>query len=294
MAGLLKPIHNAADFRLEMQRLKAASGRVGFVPTMGALHEGHLSLIKTARAHADVVACSIFVNPKQFDRPDDLNRYPQQLDADLAALERAGVRLVFVPTVEEMYPSGFQTTVSVADVSQGLCGGARPGHFDGVATVVCKFLLIGLPDVAVFGEKDYQQLMVIRRMVRDLSLPVEIVGSPTVRAADGLALSSRNQHLTQEERALAPLFHQNLLATATALQAGGDVCELLATGSHKLESDGFIVDYFELRDELTLAPLTNVDQNRPARLLAAVWLGKTRLIDNVALSLREPFRDTAE
>ncbi len=286
MSGLLKPISNAADFRQEMQQLKAVSGRVGFVPTMGALHEGHLSLIETARAHADAVACSIFVNPKQFDRPDDLNKYPQQLDTDLAALERAGVRLVFVPTVEEMYPAGFQTTVSVADVAQGLCGGTRPGHFDGVATVVCKFLLIGLPDVAIFGEKDFQQLMVIRRVVQDLSLPVEIVGSPTVRAADGLALSSRNQHLSQEDRALAPLLPQTLLATATGLQAGGDVCDLLASASSKLESEGFSVDYFELRDGLTLAPLTTVEQNRPARLLAAAWLGKTRLIDNLALPLR--------
>ena len=283
MAEVMKPKTRTEDFSKAMTALKATCDRVAFVPTMGALHEGHLSLIKTAFEHADAVACSIFVNPKQFDQADDLNRYPRQLETDLAALAQAGVALVFAPTVEEMYPAGFQTTVSVSEVSKGLCGGARPGHFDGVATVVCKFLIMGLPDVAVFGEKDFQQLMVIRRMVRDLSLPVEIVGAATLRDKDGLALSSRNKHLSDEKRALAPLLPRTLFSTAEAIRAGGDVDELLAGACQRLEAEGFTVDYFELRDGLTLAPRSHVEARHPARLLAAAWLGGTRLIDNVAL-----------
>lgn len=272
-----------AAFREQMTALKATGQRVGFVPTMGALHEGHLSLIETARAYADVVAVSIFVNPKQFDRDDDLKAYPRHLEADIKLLSEAGAELLFAPLVDDMYPTGFQTTVSVGDISKGLCGGARPGHFDGVATVVCKLLLAGLPDVAVFGEKDFQQLMVIRRMVEDLSLPVEIVGAPIVRAADGLALSSRNVNLSADERALAPQLYLLLQNTAAALRRGAPAGPLLQEAMAQLESHGFQVDYCELRDGETLTPLDRVDPARPARLLAAAWLGAIRLIDNVAV-----------
>ncbi len=262
--------------------LRARERRVGLVPTMGALHEGHLSLVDVIRPHVDDVICSIFVNPKQFGENEDLDHYPRQLEDDVAALSSRDVALVFAPPTSEIYPDDFQTTISVGQISQGLCGGARPGHFDGVATVVAKLLLMVLPDVAVFGEKDYQQLMVIRQMVRDLAIPVEILGAPIIRAVDGLALSSRNEYLSREERAKAALIYQTVQRSAELLADGGDCDEVLNHAIETLIKGGFDVDYFEVRDEKTLSPLPgNKVQAGTARLLVAARLGSTRLIDNL-------------
>lgn len=276
-------VREVAALRTRMRRLRQRGETVGLVPTMGALHEGHLALVRRARAACDRVAATLFVNPKQFDRPDDLTRYPRSeaRDADLLAAD--GCELLFAPPVEEMYPDGFATTVSVAGLSEMMEGVHRPGHFDGVATVVAKLLLQALPDIAFFGEKDYQQLQTIRRMVRDLDVPVAIEGVATVREADGLALSSRNRNLTPAQRRIAPLLARSLHDIAGRL-AGGDVDAgpVLQQGRAALLDGGFDgVDYLELRDAASLELLHRAD--RPARLLAAAWLQPTRLIDNVAV-----------
>ena len=251
------------------------------VPTMGALHEGHLALVREGLRRADRVVVSIFVNPTQFSPEEDLTRYPRQEARDRDLLATAGPCLLFAPTVAEMYPEGFSTRVSVAGVSEGLCGAFRPVHFSGVATVVTKLLLQALPDVAVFGEKDYQQLQVIRRLVTDLDIPVRIVGVPTVREADGLALSSRNAYLSAEERGRAAALYQTLQETSAALTAGVAPEAAVAAAVSRLSAAGFApVEYLEVRDAETLAPLS-VPLARPARVLAAAWMGGTRLIDNV-------------
>jgi pantoate--beta-alanine ligase len=255
--------------------------RIGLVPTMGAIHAGHLALVSTVRARGAHAVASLFVNPKQFGPNEDFAAYPRNEEADLAAFARGGVDLVFAPPVEEMYASGFSTNIHVGGVSEGLCGGHRPGHFDGVATVVSKLLLQCLPDFACFGEKDYQQLMVVRRLVRDLNIPVEIVGVPTVRESDGLALSSRNAYLTPDGRRIAPALHRTLCETATALQAQSDTEAALDHGRRALTGAGFRLDYLELRDAETLAPISVL--TAPARLLGAAYLGRTRLIDNIAV-----------
>jgi pantoate--beta-alanine ligase len=249
---------------------------------MGALHDGHLSLVALAKSNADRVVASIFVNPTQFGPREDFNRYPRDEAGDLAKLDVAGANLVFVPETTEMYPHGFSTNVGVSDLTEDLCGASRPNHFDGVATVVTKLLLQCAPDLALFGEKDYQQLLVIKRLVRDLDIPVEILGGPIVREKDGLALSSRNAYLSPSERKAAPLLYQTIVAVANDLRQGRGADDAAAAGRFKLEAAGFRVDYVAVRDPETLKPLSGPVER--ARVLAAVQLGRTRLIDNVAVS----------
>ena len=262
---------------------RQAGLRVALVPTMGALHQGHLALVEAGLARADRVVASIFVNPTQFGPNEDFSRYPRQEAADAALLEGAGCSLLYAPSVAEMYPSGFATRVAVAGVSDGLCGASRPGHFDGVALVVAKLLLQCRPDLALFGEKDFQQLKVIERMEADLDLAVEIAGIPIVREADGLALSSRNRYLTPAERAVAPSLHRALKGVAAGLLAGGEAASLCRAAAAALMAAGFAgVDYVEVRDQDDLRP-ADLWQGRPLRVLAAARLGATRLIDNVAV-----------
>jgi pantoate--beta-alanine ligase len=271
---------SVAALRQAVGEWRAAGLRIGLVPTMGAIHAGHLALVRAARAECDRVVASLFVNPKQFGPAEDFAAYPRDEAADCAAFARGGVDLVFAPNIEEMYPAGFATNVQVGGPSEGMDGAHRPGHFDGVATVVSKLLLQCLPDAAYFGEKDYQQLTVVRRLVRDLDIPVRIVGVPTVREADGLALSSRNVYLSPQERRTAPLLHRVLCDTAAAVRrAPESVAEALAQGIARLEAGGFAPDYLELRDAASLVPLPRLSGS--ARLLIAARLGRTRLIDNI-------------
>ena len=282
MPASLPLVRTVADLRAPVGAWRRAGQRVGFVPTMGALHEGHLSLVRLARARADHVVASIFVNPTQFGPNEDFDAYPRDEARDAALLAEAGCDLVFAPSVAEMYPAGASTTVTVAGVSEPLDGLARPGHFAGVATVVTKLLNQCAPDVAVFGEKDFQQLQVIRRLVRDLDIPVEIVGGPTARAEDGLALSSRNAYLSAAERPIAGRLNVVLRDVLQRLRAGAPVeateqravSELLAAGFSK-------VDYVEARVPETLARLGPGPASGPIRVLAAAHLGRTRLIDNM-------------
>jgi pantoate--beta-alanine ligase len=247
---------------------------------MGALHEGHLSLVRAAAQRADKVIVTLFVNPTQFNNAADLAAYPRTESEDAARLAPSGCHLIYAPSVEEMYPPGFSTTVTVTGVSEGLCGDYRPGHVEGVATVVTKLLLQTGADLAVFGEKDFQQLHVVKRLARDLDIPVEIIGLPTVREADGLALSSRNTRLSTAERQIAPRLQAVLAATAGQLAAGAAPPPALTEAKAAIEAAGFDrVEYLELRAAEDLSPLAALD--RPARLLAAAWLGDTRLIDNL-------------
>ena len=257
---------------------------IALVPTMGALHAGHMSLIQMARAQADKVVCSVFVNPRQFGQNEDIDTYPRDEAGDARQLAQAHCDLMYAPTPAEMYPAGFSTSINVGGVSEGLCGGSRPDHFGGVATVVAKLLIQAGPDVAIFGEKDYQQLMVIRRLVRDLDLHVEILGAPIARLPDGLALSSRNAYLSPPERETAGRLNVILAEAAKALKAGRPIAGLEADVQDALRSAGFPeIDYVETRAADDLSRLGPGPVDRPARLLAAVWLGRTRLIDNVAV-----------
>jgi pantoate--beta-alanine ligase len=260
---------------------RAAGERVVLVPTMGALHAGHLALVAEARRIGRRTVASIFVNPTQFGPNEDFSRYPRDLEADLALLGRAGTDAAWTPAVDTMYPPGFATRIEVAGLSEGLCGPFRPGHFAGVATVVTKLLNQVRPDVALFGEKDFQQLRVIQQAVADLDLAVEIRGVPTLREADGLALSSRNRYLSPEERAVAPKLHAVLADIAAASRNGTPVAGRIAAGKAALEVAGFRVQYLAVCDARTLAPVERVDG--PARVLAAAFLGRTRLIDNLAV-----------
>lgn len=256
--------------------------RVALIPTMGALHAGHMALVTRALQLADRAVASVFVNPTQFGPQEDFASYPRRESQDALLLLKTGAHGLYAPPVEEMYPEGFATAITVGGPSEGLCGDFRPGHFSGVATVVTKLLLQSGADVALFGEKDYQQLQVIRRLVRDLDIPVAIEGVPTVRESDGLAMSSRNAYLTPAERAVAPVLHRTLAAMAERLAAGAAVAEQVAWGERQLLSAGFsAIDYLSVRDATWLTPLESV--TGPARILVAAHLGKARLIDNVAV-----------
>ena len=274
-------VWTVADVRARVAEWRRQGLRIGLVPTMGALHQGHLSLIEAGFARADRVIATVFVNPTQFAPGEDFDQYPRQEAQDAALLESVGCSLLYAPMVAEMYPAGFVTTVTVPGISQGLCGGARPTHFQGVSTVVTKLLLQTLPDVALFGEKDYQQLCIIKRAARDLDVPVEIVGVPTHREADGLAMSSRNRYLSEDERRIAPALNRVLREVATGLQAGRDAASLCAQATIRLIDAGFLsVDYVEVRDAQTLAPVDRLSGS-PVRVLAAAKLGGARLIDNI-------------
>lgn len=272
------------EVRGYIKPLKMQGKRIALVPTMGALHAGHMALVQSAHQQADQVIVSIFVNPTQLGEGEDFDAYPRVLDADMAACERAGVVAVYAPTAAKMYPDAFATTIHVKGVSEGLCGAKRPGHFDGVATVVAKLLLQTMPDIACFGEKDYQQLQVIRTLVRDLNIPVEIQGVPTMREPDGLALSSRNAYLSKAERAIAPQLHATLHAVAEHLKNAVEVEAALQAGVEHLLLSGFAkVDYLTLAHATTLHPLEHYSSRTPARLLVAAYVGTTRLIDNIAV-----------
>ena len=277
-----------ADLRMHVAGWRKGGGEIGLAPTMGALHRGHMALVTAARAECDRVVASIFVNPKQFAPTEDLGSYPRREAADLEMLRSAGTDLVFIPAVDEMYPTGFATLIRVSDLTGGLCGAHRAGHFDGVATVVAKLLIQAQPDAAYFGEKDYQQLIVVRRLARDLDLPVRIVGVETVRDEDGLALSSRNVYLSAEERRTAPNLALVLrsIASALAQRPAAVACEL-ARGTAELERAGLEVEYLEVRDAETLAPVS-AEVTPPSRVFAAVRVGRTRLIDNIPISMPRP------
>jgi len=273
-------VRRTEELRAALAPWRQAGQQVGLIPTMGALHDGHMALVRQAKADCDRVVVTLFVNPRQFDAAADLQRYPRDMAGDSALLAAAGVDLLFAPETSEMYPEGFATTVTVAGLTDCLCARMRPGHMAGVATVVTKLLQQARPDAAYFGEKDYQQLLVVRRLVRDLCMPVRIIAVPVVREADGLALSSRNVFLTAAQRRQAPALYQVLQTVAGRLIAGGDTAKQLAWAHAALLGAGFDkVDYFELRRGDTLAPLAYAEP--PARLFAAAWLGRTRLIDNV-------------
>ncbi len=279
----LPVVRTVAALRSQVAAWRAAGLKIALVPTMGALHEGHLSLVGKGLSLADRVIVTLFVNPKQFGPTEDLARYPRQEETDAAMLASAGAHLLYAPDVGVMYPAGFVTTVHVDDVSQGLCGAVRPVFFDGVATVVTKLFLQALPDYAIFGEKDYQQLQVIRTMTRDLDIPLEVVGAPTIREADGLAMSSRNAYLTPAERQAAPVLYQTLNTIAAAINRGEEIASQIKKGSDALIQAGFSsVDYLEVRDAETLKPVETATV-RPMRLFVAAWLGKARLIDNIAV-----------
>ncbi len=259
---------------------KAAGGVVGVVPTMGALHEGHLSLARAAKAECDRVIVTIFVNPMQFNNPDDLTKYPRTEAADAVLLATVGVDAIFAPLPDEVYPDGFVTTVSVSGVAEPLEGALRPGHFDGVATVVTKLFGMTLADRGYFGQKDWQQLRVVNRLVRDLNLPVWIVGCETVREADGLAMSSRNARLDPAARRIAPALYAAMTAAAGAIRGGGDAAQALAACQDRVLAAGFAaVEYIVLRDAASLGDAQGLD--RPLRMLAAASIGGVRLIDNI-------------
>jgi pantoate--beta-alanine ligase len=269
------------ELRATVREWRAAGLRVALAPTMGFLHEGHLSLVRLGKAHAERVVASLFVNPTQFAPSEDFEAYPRDEARDAALLASAGCDLLYAPDATEMYPPGFATTVSVAQVSAPMEGAARPVHFAGVATVVAKLLVQTAPDVAIFGEKDYQQLLVIKRLARDLDLPTEIVGAPTVREPDGLALSSRNVYLTHDQRAAAPALNRALRTAAETLRGGAPVAQVEAAALKTLADAGFDpVDYFEVRGAEDLARLGPGPAGTQARIFAAARLGKARLIDN--------------
>jgi len=279
-------VNRLADLRAAVDSLRSR-GEVALVPTMGALHEGHLTLVRAARRHAPVAVASIFVNPTQFGPNEDLGAYPRQLAEDTRLLEAEGVDLLWAPPVEEVYPEGFATTVSVAGLGEGLCGASRPGHFDGVATVVAKLFAQVRPDLALFGEKDWQQLAVIRRMARDLDLTQphvdRILGMPTVREPDGLAMSSRNRYLSPKDRDRAAVLPVAMRKAIAVIEAGTDVSLVLDKTRAALLAGGFTgVDYVELADADTLEPLGQLGA-RSARLFVAARIGGTRLIDNMAV-----------
>ncbi|WP_201593882.1 pantoate--beta-alanine ligase [Psychrobacter fulvigenes] len=278
--------HHIAALQDTLKPLRSEQ-RIALVPTMGNLHDGHLELVKMAKQQADIVVVSIFVNPTQFGEGEDFDSYPRTLDEDVAKLATVGADYVFAPSIDEMYPVlPPPTSVLAGAITTQLCGQSRPGHFDGVGIVVSKLFNIVQPDVAIFGQKDYQQLAIIKQLVRDLSYPIEIVGAPIVRAADGLALSSRNQYLSAAERQMAPILHQELQRLAQQLMAGNDQHELkslLAETQTRITDAGFTIDYLDVRTE-QLDAVDNVkslkENNQKLMILVAAWLGRARLLDN--------------
>ena len=280
--ALMQTVRDLVGLRKQVAAWRQAGESVGVVPTMGALHPGHLSLVAAASRACDRVIVTLFVNPRQFDNPADLERYPRSEASDAAMLAPAGVDVLFAPDRQEVYPPGFATKVTVHGLSDVLCGVHRPGHFDGVATVVTKLLLMAQADQGFFGEKDWQQLQIIRRLVRDLNIPVGITGCPTLREADGLAMSSRNARLTARDRAIAPTLHQEMAFAAQAIVVGALPEVALQKAQAAIVAAGFDrVEYLELRQAEHLTPLQVLE--RPARLFAAAWLGGVRLIDNLPL-----------
>ena len=275
-------IETVSDLRAVVRDWRSQGLSVAMVPTMGALHDGHVSLMRIALERADRCVVSIFVNPTQFAPTEDLDKYPRQLAADLERLAHAGVQLAFTPTAAEMYPHGFAAKIAIGGPSAGLETDFRPTFFDGVATVVAKLFLQALPDCAIFGAKDYQQLCVVKKLCRDLDIPVEVIGAPTVRDAQGLAMSSRNAYLSPAELAVGRQLNTILRHAASALQLGADPGETLETARlHILEAGFGRVDYVEARESDTLAPWR---RDRAGRILAAAWLGTTRLIDNIEVT----------
>ncbi len=285
----MNTVKSVRELRAAIAQARAEGKQIAFVPTMGNLHAGHAALVSKATQRADFVIASIFVNPLQFGPSEDLGKYPRTLLADQEKLVNAGCHLLFTPDVEEMYPHGIddQTRVSVPGVSEGLCGASRPGHFEGVATVVSKLFNMVQPDLAIFGQKDFQQLAVIRTLVRDLNMPIQIIGEPTVRAEDGLALSSRNGYLSSEQLNVAPLLYRSLEEMAAAIRAGErDYAKLVSAAQAQHSAAGFRPDYLEVRESNSLRPATADD--RQLVILLAAFIGSTRLIDNLAFELDIP------
>ena len=279
-----RTVETVVEMRDIVRDWRRAGDLVALVPTMGGLHEGHLSLVRAARRRARRVIATIFVNPRQFGKGEDYEKYPRDEVRDAEMLSGAGCDLIYAPDVSEMYPEGFATTVSVDGATDDLCGTHRPGHFDGVTTVVCKLLNQAQPDYALFGEKDWQQLVTIRRMVRDLDMPVRIASSPTVREADGLAMSSRNRFLSPEQRRIAAKLNKALFASADHIAHGVPPERVLAACRKALLAAGFdAIDYLEARDAVTLDPVPTFTTGGESRLFAAARLGQTRLIDNVPI-----------
>ncbi len=283
MSAAVAVIRDLDALRAQAAAWRKSGETIALVPTMGALHEGHLDLVRLAKSKCSRVVVSIFVNPAQFAPHEDFDRYPRDEAGDLAKLKSVGCDRVWSPDRGLMYPRGFATRIVPAGAAEGLESDFRPHFFGGVATVCCKLFTQVAPDIAVFGEKDFQQLAVVRQMVRDLDLPLQIVALPTVREADGLAMSSRNAYLSAPERAVAPTLFRVISQVAEAAASGDVIAAAIAGGKAELEAAGFKVDYLDVRDAKTLAPLTG-DPEGPLRVLVAAWLGKTRLIDNIGVA----------
>ena len=282
----MKTIYSIAELREAIGEERRAGKKIGFVPTMGNLHTGHIQLIHQSNNHADITVASIFVNPLQFGENEDLDAYPRTLASDQEKLEAANCDYLFAPNINEMYPNGqvIQTLIEVPGISDIHCGASRPGHFRGVATVVCKLFGIVQPDVAIFGEKDFQQLMVIRRMTEDLFLPVEVLGAPIARAQSGLALSSRNGYLTEEELATAPTLNSTICQTIAQISSGRrDYTAMQEEAQEILEQSGFKRDYYSICNRINLQPASPEDTQLV--IVAAAYLGKARLIDNMVIDL---------
>ncbi|XSG82330.1 MAG: pantoate--beta-alanine ligase [Methyloligella sp. ZOD6] len=286
MAPSISTIRTITGLRRRVAQWRNNGHKIALVPTMGALHDGHLSLVARAKEEADRIVVSIFVNPTQFGEGEDFDAYPRDEKGDLARLSETGVDVAYIPDTRQMFAPGFATQVHVKGLTEGLCGASRPGHFDGVTTIVAKLLLQCAPDIAVFGEKDYQQLLAVKRMAADLDIPVEIVGAAVIREEDGLALSSRNAYLSKMERDLAPLLHRTLQDMAYDLGEGRPIEDATAASSMRLDAAGFRVDYLQVVDPETLQPVTGL-LDAPARALVAAFLGKTRLIDNIAVKPKQ-------
>lgn len=281
--------YHISDLRVALQPYRTAQ-RIALVPTMGNLHDGHLELVKIAKQHADIVVVSIFVNPTQFGVGEDFDSYPRTLDEDVAKLTTVGADYVFAPTIDEMYPVlPPPTTILAGTITEQLCGKTRPNHFDGVGIVVSKLFNIVQPNIAVFGQKDYQQLAIIKQLVRDLSYSIDIIGAPIIRATDGLALSSRNQYLSESERQTAPILQQELQYLAKQITDNKQPLEVLLTAAHeRITSAGFMIDYLEVKTtELTAVDDESINNHQVLVILVAAWLGRARLLDNRLVTINK-------